>query len=46
MKARTVVRRGEKCLLSNPGAELRLGREREGKSAKIIDGIIKIYKLK
>ena len=39
MKARTVVGRGEKSLLSDPGAELRLRSregERERKSAKIL----------
>ena len=28
-KARTVVGKGEKCLLSDPGSELRLGKEKE-----------------
>ena len=39
-KARTVVETGEKSLLSDPGSELRLGREKD-KSAKIIEGIRK-----
>ena len=44
MKARNVVRRGEKSLLGDPGLELRLGRgERERKRAKTIDGMINNY---
>ena len=31
MKAPAVVGKGEKSLLSDPGSELRLGRENEGK---------------
>ena len=42
MKARTVVGRGEKSLLGDPGPELRLGGEKEKeKSAKLIDGMNK-----
>ena len=37
-KARTVVGRGEKSLLCDPGSELRLWRERD-RSAKIINGM-------
>ena len=35
-KARTIWGRGNKSLCSDRGSELRLGREREKKSAKII----------
>ena len=42
-KARTVVGRGEKSLLCDPGSELRLWRERD-RSAKIINGMEKINK--
>ena len=38
MKASTVVGRGEKSLLCDPGSELRLWRERDS-SAKIINGM-------
>ena len=42
MKPRTVVERGEKSLLSDPGSEVLLGRVvGERKSAKIIDGMTK-----
>ena len=37
LKARTAVGRGEKSLLSDPGSELRLGREK----ARIIEGTSK-----
>eukprot|EP00610_Laminaria_digitata_P001320 TRINITY_DN3196_c0_g1_i1.p2 TRINITY_DN3196_c0_g1~~TRINITY_DN3196_c0_g1_i1.p2 ORF type:complete len:51 (-),score=10.06 TRINITY_DN3196_c0_g1_i1:151-303(-) len=45
MKARTVVGRGEKSLLCDPGSELRLWRERD-RSAKIINGMEKEKKKK
>ena len=40
MKARAVVERREKSLLSDPWSELRLGRQKERtKSARILDGM-------
>ena len=37
-KARVVVRRGKKSLLSDPGSELRLGREEKGKVRRYYKG--------
>ena len=34
MKARTVVGRGEKSLVSESGSELRVGREKEGEKVR------------
>lgn len=37
MKAHTVVKRGEKSLLGDPGSEFQLGREKKKKTAQIIE---------
>ena len=41
IKARTIVESAEKSLFSDSGSESSLGREKERKSAKIIDGMSK-----
>ena len=46
MKARTIVESAEKSLFSDSGSELSLGREKERKSAKILDGMSKKKKKK
>ena len=47
MKARTVVGRGEKGVFSDPGSELRLGREKKKqKCAQTVEGMAKKAKKK
>ena len=46
MKARTVVGRGEKSLLCEPGSELRVGSRERRRCAKIINGMSKKKKKK